>query len=241
MAPGHDTRNGVRHGNTSLPTDSENGISQSPSYFENEHEGKGDDNKVDTLSKCMNDVLVSPNKEIPSPVGDENKIEDVADGQSNSRSFDEDMPPSSPPSHSKPNTPSTAERRKLYEKRISTGVPDVECEDGDDKLEDFERASVQRTSIAERRRLYENRSVSVQDPGATDKRSPTLSPTPLRRRDSFKGSKGSGGETTEGSKKPPVAMQRQVSQEGKAQPAQEKKPEPVTTPTPKRTSTVFGK
>ncbi|KAJ9590762.1 hypothetical protein L9F63_016278, partial [Diploptera punctata] len=198
VAPGHETRNGVRHGNSSLSIDNENGFLQNPTYFETDQEGKTDENKPEKL---------------------------IEDGSNVS-------------------TPSTAERRKLYEKRISSGIPDTEAqiasEDADDKLEDFERASVQRTSIAERRRVYENKSVSVQEPVGGDKRSPTLSPTPLRRRDSFKGNKGSGGDTSDG-KKPPVAMQRQASQESKAQPMPEKKPEPVTTPTPKRTSTVFGR
>lgn len=49
---------------------------------------------------------------------------------------------------------------------------------GEDEGEGLERGGT-RSSIAERRRLYENRSMSVQEPVSP-------SPTPLRRRDSLK-------------------------------------------------------
>lgn len=49
---------------------------------------------------------------------------------------------------------------------------------------DFDRNSSQRSSIAERRRLYESRSMSIQDAGANKAKTP--SPTPLRRKDSLK-------------------------------------------------------
>lgn len=154
--------------------------------------------------------------------------------------------PSSPSSKAK--TPSTAERRKVFEKRISSMTTEQDSGSGtvdtlqspkgdeciEDKLEDFERASLQRTSIAERRRLYENRSVSVQETSISDKRSPTtLSPTPLRRRDSLK------------SQKPILEEdkpQRKLTEQPTSKtPPMERKQEPVTTPTPKRTSTVFGR
>jgi coronin-7 len=127
------------------------------------------------------------------------------------------------------------------EQDLQLSADTLKFDDTDDKLEDFERASVQRSSIAERRRMYENRSASVQEAGAADKRSPTLSPTPLRRQDSFKSSKTCALEEV-ANKRSPVAMQRQQSQEHLAAgKTHDKKPEPVTTPTPKRTSTVFGK
>ncbi|PSN53324.1 hypothetical protein C0J52_04075 [Blattella germanica] len=248
VAPGNEARNGMQNRHADNTESENNGIPQSLNYIENDQDGKGNENEI---NKSPSDILLSPTKEMQSSLEYENKsesgpkIEDTADkdAQPNSGSFEDDQPPSSPLSHGKANTPSTAERRKLYEKRISTVATDMESmqvagEDADDKLEDFERASVQRTSIAERRRLYENRSVSVQEAGTADKRSPTLSPTPLRRRDSFKGAKSGEADSTTVNKKQPVVMQRQQSQEGKTQ---EKKPEPVTTPTPKRTSTVFGR
>ncbi|GFG39279.1 hypothetical protein Cfor_02204, partial [Coptotermes formosanus] len=222
VAPGHETMNGAlnRHGNSLHTVHTDNsGTKQSLTYIENDFQTKGDEYD-----------------------------------QPNSRSS-EDLPPSSQ-SRGKPKTPSTAERRKLYEKRISSmsGEQDptqpaadtLKFDDADDKVEDFERSSVQRSSIAERRRMYENRSVSAQEAGAAEKRSPTLSPTPLRRQDSCKSSKASGQdmvkEDMEGKRSHTV--QRQHSQEQLAAaktPSQDKKPEPVTTPTPKRTSTVFGR
>lgn len=93
-------------------------------------------------------------------------------------------------------TPSTAERVRLFEaevlgERKCAGVIDGESgrsTEGDgmsaedrkdsDDLEVLERGGT-RSSIAERRRLYESRSQSVQEPS-------TPSPTPLRRRDSLK-------------------------------------------------------
>lgn len=93
-------------------------------------------------------------------------------------------------------TPSTAERVRLFESEVfgerkSGGLVDGESgrSEGDgmnaednkkelDDLEVLERGGT-RSSIAERRRLYESRSQSVQEPS-------TPSPTPLRRRDSLK-------------------------------------------------------
>ncbi|XP_069703216.1 coronin-7 isoform X2 [Periplaneta americana] len=257
VAPGHETMNGVpnKHGNNVHAVDNENnGTISSLSYIENDFQAKGDESRDEKFKNKVDDI--SPSKDNFSLYSNEGKglqNEDLGerDAQSNSGSFEDEVQPPSPTSHGKPKTPSTAERRKLYEKRISSMATEQEAADAakyddvDDKLEDFERASVQRTSIAERRRLYENRSVSVQEAVTSDKRSPTLSPTPLRRRDSFKSSKTSTQDTVKEEveiKRPPVAMQRQQSQE---QPAatksQDKKPEPVTTPTPKRTSTVFGR
>ncbi|XP_050099195.1 coronin-7 isoform X3 [Anopheles aquasalis] len=79
---------------------------------------------------------------------------------------------------------STAELRKIdineekFEKNISTESVDQFDDTVDEKCE-FDRQSSQRTSIAERRRMYEGRSQSVQE----DKHG---SPTLLRRRESLK-------------------------------------------------------
>ncbi|XP_068081154.1 coronin-7 [Anabrus simplex] len=199
------------------------------------------------LEKESEVSLASPVKEvvgvIDSGIKQQDSEVDVRQRQ------DEIVVPDSPTSL-KPKTPSTAERRKLFEKRFSSVANEQELglsvadssviskvdDFVDDKLEEFERASVQRTSIAERRRLYENRSMSVQDAAPADKISPTLSPTPLRRRDSFKTVKAPATDPVkeeESKKGSQVAIPRESSSATK--------PEPVTTPTPKRTSTVFGR
>lgn len=127
-----------------------------------------------------------------------------------------------------PKTPSTAERRRLFETPASkeTDATDNAVESGDGA---FERNTVQRTSIAERRKMYENRSQSVQE-GMMDK--PDGSPSPLRRKDSFKSSRN---DDISKSKSSSVA-----SKTGGGD-SQGLKKEIVATPTPKRTSTVFGK
>jgi hypothetical protein len=267
LAPGHEAINGIlnRHGNSFHTVDNENnGTNQSLSYVENDLQSKGGECRDGEFNEAAEDTPLSTCKDNVGPHEDETKsgmglqTENASEGdaQPSSESF-EDLSPSSPTSHGKSRTPSTAERRKFYEKRISSlageeegrqlAVDALKLDDSDDKLEDFERASVQRSSIAERRRMYENRSASVQEAGAAEKGSPTLSPSPLRRQDSYKGSKSGVPDVKEDteSKRSPVAMQRQQSQEqpaaGKSPPTQDKKPESVTTPTPKRTSTVFGK
>lgn len=93
----------------------------------------------------------------------------------------------------KPKTPSTSERRKVFESRVSSTESQQNVEvitsavDAvllDEGKADFDRNSAQRSSIAERRRLYESRSMSIQDSGANKAKTP--SPTPLRRKDSLK-------------------------------------------------------
>lgn len=54
-----------------------------------------------------------------------------------------------------PKTPSTAERRKLFEERSNS--KENENDDNFDGADGFERMSLQRSSIAERRKMYENR------------------------------------------------------------------------------------
>ncbi|XP_049958997.1 coronin-7 isoform X2 [Schistocerca serialis cubense] len=203
---------------------------------ENSNDVHTDDSAPETYTETFPvDCQESDKNEVCAVVGDQ----DISPTT-------EDELPSSP--NSKTKTPSTAERRKVFEKRISSMTTEQDSGSGtvetlqspkgdeciEDKLEDFERASLQRTSIAERRRLYENRSVSVQETSIADKRSPTtLSPTPLRRRDSLK------------SQKPILEEdkpQRKLTEQPTSKtPPMERKQEPVTTPTPKRTSTVFGR
>ncbi|KAL0269016.1 UNVERIFIED_CONTAM: hypothetical protein PYX00_010761 [Menopon gallinae] len=139
-----------------------------------------------------------------------------------------------------PKTPSMAERRKLFEVgRGSTTVEEKEIPDGmcasksAENLKEeqvLERGSAQRSSIAERRKVYENRTTSVQEQSVTvDK----TSPTPLRRRSSFK------------SKQEEVVeepVNRRVTLGGPIRSSEKSSERKETmTPTPKRTSTVFGR
>uniref|UniRef100_A0A1B6F9M1 Coronin n=1 Tax=Cuerna arida TaxID=1464854 RepID=A0A1B6F9M1_9HEMI len=125
-------------------------------------------------------------------------------------------------------TPSTAERVRLWseverrgDSKPGTGEGDL-AGVGEDEPESLERGGT-RNSIAERRRLYENRSMSVQEPVSP-------SPTPLRRRDSLKQSKSGPIKEEDGN-----TNKRNSS-------IQPSKPDSVpTTPAPKRTSTVFGR
>ncbi|XP_071452407.1 coronin-7 isoform X3 [Hetaerina americana] len=177
-------------------------------------------------------------------------------------------------------TPTTAERRRLFERRAEEqgvsgttnnqneedaspqedgkegldGEEDVgdtspsegvkggeeeerECdgdEVGDEEVDGFgSRESLQRRSIAERRKMYESRSASVQEGstmGVPQANVGGPSPLPMRRRGGGDG---------------PPSVQRQCSLEsgtggGVGRARREKKaPEPV--PTTKRTSTVFGR
>nr|CAD7430472.1 unnamed protein product [Timema monikensis] len=251
--PGQETNgmSNIRESITSISSDF-NLDNQNVNYFDNRSI-----NRVNDIITQVPEKIDLPSSPVDGSEYQDNEAEIGKEGQQNSakletESFEENTVPDSPPSHSKLKTQSTAERRKLYEKRISSmaneqdtvvdGADLTKMDDSsDDKLEDFERASVQRTSIAERRRLYESRSVSVQDPAAVDKRSPTVSPTPLRRRDSFKTPKTPVSDSVkeEGSKRPPIPPHKQETQQ--TPPPKVVAPEPVTTPTPKRTSTVFGR
>ncbi|XP_033210325.1 coronin-7 isoform X2 [Belonocnema kinseyi] len=148
-------------------------------------------------------------------------VKEAENGKSDSSSIEEDA--NSSDSGYKPKTPSTAERRKLFETKVKDESPENE-ESGN-----FERGNINRNSIAERRRLYESRSVSVTDGNLAEKS--MGSPTPLRRRDSFKAKNEI---IKEDEVKKPVPILRQQSMDPRLE-----KPEP--TPTPKRTSTVFGR
>uniref|UniRef100_A0A182TJE5 Coronin n=1 Tax=Anopheles melas TaxID=34690 RepID=A0A182TJE5_9DIPT len=69
---------------------------------------------------------------------------------------------------------------QIFERQASSESVDQFDATADDAKGQFERLSAQRTSLAERRRMFESRSQSVQD---GEKAS---SPTPLRRRESLK-------------------------------------------------------
>lgn len=128
-----------------------------------------------------------------------------------------------------PKTPSTAERRKLFENRSNSKENNEQDDNFDaaDASSNFERSSTQRSSIAERRKMYE-RSQSMQDaPPVAEK--PEGSPVMLRRKDSLKNRKGE----EETRKSVPFAKQQSLD------PQAQRKTEAVA-PTPKRTSTVFG-
>ncbi|XP_035892936.1 coronin-7 isoform X3 [Anopheles stephensi] len=71
------------------------------------------------------------------------------------------------------------EQEKIFERHTSSESVDQFDLGTDDAKNQFERMSAQRTSLAERRRMFESRSQSVQDEKAS-------SPTPLRRLDSLK-------------------------------------------------------
>ncbi|KAJ8678987.1 hypothetical protein QAD02_014774 [Eretmocerus hayati] len=95
----------------------------------------------------------------------------------------------------------------------------------------FERGNSNRNSIAERRRLYETKSGSATDGNLAEKAA--SSPTLVKRRDSFK----TKSELMKDDEvKKVIPMLRQQSMDPRLE-----KPEPVSTPTPKRTSTVFGR
>lgn len=148
-------------------------------------------------------------------------MKEVENGKSDSSSLEEDA--NSSDSSYKPKTPSTAERRKVFEIKVKDESPENE------DLGNFERGNANRHSIAERRRLYESRSVSVTDGNLAEKAmgSPTM-----RRRDSFKTKSEV---IKEDEAKKVVSMLRQQSVDARMEKVD------TTAPTPKRTSTVFGK
>lgn len=142
--------------------------------------------------------------------------------KSDSSSIDEDT--NSSDSGYKPKTPSTAERRRLFEAKPKDDSPENE------DLESLEKNHSNRNSIAERRKVYESRSMSSTESNVSDKTSG--SPTPVRRKDSFKSKKDICKD--EENKKVPALRQQSTDTLDK--------PEVISTPTPtKRTSTVFGK
>nr|XP_050860799.1 coronin-7 isoform X2 [Vespula vulgaris] len=173
-----------------------------------------------------NDISIpldNPTDPEKSPTFSNDRMKEAENGKSDSSSLEEDA--NSSDSGYKPKTPSTAERRKVFETKVKDESPESEDVGG------FERGNVNRNSIAERRRLYESRSVSVTDGNLAEKA--MGSPTMLRRRDSFKTKSEV---IKEDDVKKVVPMLRQQSMDPRLE-----KVEPITTPTPKRTSTVFGR
>ncbi|XP_043509239.1 coronin-7 isoform X2 [Frieseomelitta varia] len=153
----------------------------------------------------------------------ERNMKEAENGKSDSSSLEEDA--NSSDSGYKPKTPSTAERRKVFEIKVKDESPENE------DLGNFERGNANRNSIAERRRLYESRSVSVTDGNLAEKA--MGSPTMLRRRDSFKTKNEV---IKEDEVKKVISMLRQQSMDPRLE-----KVDNSVTPTPKRTSTVFGR
>lgn len=135
----------------------------------------------------------------------------------------------------KPKTPSTAERRKMFENRSNSKENEPEDNfDVTDQSGNFERASVQRNSIAEKRKMYENRSQSVQETTNTVIEKPDGSPVLMRRKDSFKNRKNAEILKEDNNRKSvPMAKQQSLD------PQAAKKADSVAN-IPKRTSTVFG-
>ena len=166
-----------------------------------------------------------------------------------------------------PRTPSMAERRKLFETGRNNHLEEKEMLDGvivnsksseclKDEGNSFERGSGQRNSIAgrvvnltrgcfkifttnfglkiiERRRIYENRTVSTQDQPVADR----IPQSPLHRRNSLKAK----------NEEPKEEQQQQVNRRmtvggpiKSSEIISDKKNSGISTPTPKRTSTVFG-
>lgn len=129
-----------------------------------------------------------------------------------------------------PKTPSTAERRKLFENRSNSKENEEDNFDITDQSGAFERSSV-RSSIAERRKMYE-RSQSVQDSNIISEKAGG-SPVMLRRKDSLKNRKNEEVSKEDSNRKSvPIAKQQSLD------PQAIRKSE---VPAPKRTSTVFGR
>ncbi|XP_078040178.1 coronin isoform X2 [Augochlora pura] len=150
------------------------------------------------------------------------RMKETENGKSDTSSLEEDA--NSSDSGYKPKTPSTAERRRVFEIKVKDESPENE------DLGSFERGNANRNSIAERRRLYESRSVSVTDGNLAEKA--MGSPTMLRRRDSFKTKSEV---IKEDEVKKVIPMLRQQSMDPRLEKIDN------ATPTAKRTSTVFGR
>jgi coronin-7 len=135
-----------------------------------------------------------------------------------------------------PKTPSTAERRKMFESNTKENEPEDNF-DVIDQSGTFERASVQRSSIAERRKMYENRSQSVQETPTVIIEKAGGSPVMLRRKDSFKNRKNAEDVLKDDNSRKSGQVSKQLSLDHQAG----KKGDNFAAPTPKRTSTVFGR
>ncbi|XP_043587730.1 coronin-7 isoform X2 [Bombus pyrosoma] len=171
----------------------------------------------------LNNQIENNTEPEKSPSFNNERMKEAENGKSDSSSLEEDA--NSSDSGYKPKTPSTAERRKVFEIKVKDDSPESE------DLGNFERGNANRNSIAERRRLYESRSVSVTDGNLAEKA--MGSPTMLRRRDSFKTKSEV---IKEDEVKKVISMLRQQSMDPRLE-----KVDNSVTPTPKRTSTVFGR
>ncbi|KAK4887740.1 hypothetical protein RN001_004011 [Aquatica leii] len=185
-------------------------------------ECEADSNKLDLTPEVLNDSIVTTpttaerKKLFEPPVQKENEPDNAQNAEEES--------------NYKPRTPTTAERRKVFETRNDSKENDTEDNfDSTDQSGGFERGGSQRTSIAERRKMYENRSLSVKESGSDKTAS---SPIMLRRKGSFKTQKED--EIEENRKNVSIAKQQSLD------PQMGKKTE-TSAPTPKRTSTVFGR
>lgn len=124
-------------------------------------------------------------------------------------------------------TPTTAERRRMFE--ASENEENLDSIDA----KSFERGGSQRASIAERKKMYENKSISVIENATADK---IASPVMLRRKGSFKTIKNKEEETNVNDIKRNLGITKQQSLDPQAC----RKSEAIAAP-PKRTSTVFGR
>ncbi|XP_039449450.1 coronin-7-like isoform X3 [Culex pipiens pallens] len=194
-----------------------------------------------------NENSLASNGSVDEPTSHENGNGKV-DGEAASA---EDLPEEVPlraketEEEDKPRIISTAERRKsgdrekIFESKASTESEDQFDAALDDVSNQFERLSGQRTSIAERRRMYESRSQSVQE-------EKPASPVPLRRRESLK-VRGEQKPTDEEAMPPPASVEftRNRSDLSKENlPADINKrnnSNNASNTASKRTSTVFGR
>lgn len=185
-----------------------------------------------TSEATINKVTPEEKEKTPTSDVEPAPIKDTENGKSGSSGEEE----TSCDSGYIPKTPSTAERRKLFETRSNSkeNEPEENLDSADQG--NFERASVQRTSIAERRKMYESRSISVQEQIGSAVEKKDGSPVMLRRKDSFKNRKNLEDVLKEDNNRKSAAVLKQQSLD--PQPVRKSE---VSVPTPKRTSTVFGK
>ncbi|CAD7091004.1 unnamed protein product [Hermetia illucens] len=174
------------------------------------------DNEMDAVSEKKPDIVeIEIKKEVEhknGDSGDSNKEKDYShDDESKSLT--------------------TLERRKLFE--LNHSESSENSTEGEDKLDaELKRLTSARSSIAERRRLYENRSKSVQE----DK---PQSPVPLIRRESMK-AQIDGTKQSSDFKRISLVDQKQNEREQTTKADNNKKTSEALTAN-KRTSTVFGK
>ncbi|XP_057659505.1 coronin-7 isoform X1 [Diorhabda carinulata] len=173
-------------------------------------------------------TTINQEKEVPDASNIKTEESNLKSESGNGKSASSGEEEASSDSGYVPKTPSTAERRKLFEKSNSKENDPEEMDSVD-----FERGSLQRASIAERRKLYENRSMTVQEQGSDKKEN---SPVMLRRKDSLKNRKNTDDVLKDDNNRKSMPIAKQQSMD----PVGMRKSE-VSVPTPKRTSTVFGR